>query len=141
MDNLTPQQRRLTMSRIKSRDTKVELLVRRALHAKGRRFRVNVATLPGKPDVAFSRIRLAVFVDGDFWHGWKFADWQMKLAPYWREKIGRNIERDAMNGRCLPELGWTVLRLWEYEVTADLEACIERIEIAADSLSASLQTG
>jgi len=137
-DNLTPEQRRRTMSRIRSRDTKVELLVRRALHAKGRRYRVNMPTLPGKPDIAFTKIRLAVFVDGDFWHGWMFEDWQMKLAPYWRDKIGRNMDRDAKNDTKLAELGWTVLRLWEHEIEADLAGCIARIESIADSLKKSL---
>ncbi|HEX6705324.1 MAG TPA: very short patch repair endonuclease [Albitalea sp.] len=133
-DNLTIEQRRLTMSRIRSRDTKVELLVRRALHAKGFRYRVNVSALPGKPDIAFTRLRLAVFVDGDFWHGWQFDEWREKLAPYWAEKIARNIQRDAAHAQRLAEEGWAVVRIWEHEVEADLPACIARIEKTIDSL-------
>jgi DNA mismatch endonuclease (patch repair protein) len=82
------------MSHIRGRDTKLELLVRKELHKRGYRFRVNAAWLSGKPDVAFTKLQLAVFIDGDFWHCWKFAQWSGKLAPYWRDKIGKNITRD-----------------------------------------------
>ncbi|MGA4814642.1 hypothetical protein ACPA9J_01210 [Pseudomonas aeruginosa] len=69
------------MSKIRSRDTKVELAIRKELHKRGYRFRVNVTWLAGKPDVVFTRIRLAIFIDGDFWHGWSFNQWSHKLAP------------------------------------------------------------
>ena len=72
VDNMTPAQRRATMSKIRGRDTQLELAVRRELHRRGHRYRVHVAWLPGKPDIVFTRVKLVVFVDGDFWHGWQF---------------------------------------------------------------------
>jgi len=134
VDNLTPEQRRLTMSRIKGRNTKLELLVRKELHRRGYRFRVNAAWLPGKPDIAFTRIQLAVFLDGVFWHGWKFDQWCEKLAPYWRDKIGGNIARDRRHIARLRHAGWSVLRIWEHNVKKDLQCCIERIERKIASL-------
>lgn len=101
--------------------------MRRHLFALGYRFRVHDPRLPGRPDVVFSSARVAVFVDGDFWHGWRFPAWAHKLAPYWREKISRNRARDAMNFRRLRRHGWIVVRVWEHEVTRDLEKCIRRI--------------
>lgn len=127
-DNMTPEQRRMTMSRIRGRDTKVELAIRKELHRRGHRFRVNVAWIAGKPDVVFTRIRLAIFIDGDFWHGWKFEIWSDKLAPYWREKIAGNKARDRRHATLLRSEGWTVMRFWEHDVEKNLEGCIERIE-------------
>lgn len=133
-DNMTPEQRRLTMSRIRGRDTKVELLVRKELHRRGYRYRVNAAWLVGKPDIVFTRIRLAVFVDGDFWHGWKFDQWSEKLAPYWRDKIAGNMTRDRRHMVRLRREGWTVLRIWEHDVKKNFARCIERIEQKAAQL-------
>nr|WP_281365262.1 hypothetical protein [Paraburkholderia caffeinitolerans] len=78
---MTPEQRRATMSKIRGRDTKLELLVRRELHHRGHRFRVNATWLVGKPDIVFTRIKLAIFVDGDFWHGWRFHGKRPAKAP------------------------------------------------------------
>ncbi|MNU57274.1 Very short patch repair protein [compost metagenome] len=127
-DNMTPEQRRMTMSRIRGRDTKVELAVRKELHRRGYRFRVNAVWLAGKPDVVFTKIRLAIFIDGDFWHGWRFERWSDKLAPYWREKIAGNKARDRRHAMLLRSEGWTIMRLWEHDVEKDLQRCIERIE-------------
>lgn len=129
-DNLTPEQRSRTMSRIRSKDTKAELTLRRLLHRRGLRYRVHMNALPGKPDVVFTKKRIAVFVDGDFWHGWKFAEWCEKLQPYWRKKIEGNQIRDRMNDARLAEQGWTVLRIWEHEVKDDPELCAARVEQA-----------
>lgn len=133
-DNMTPEQRRMTMSRIRGRNTKVELVVRKELHRRGYRFRVNAAWLVGKPDIVFTRFRLAIFVDGDFWHGWKFDQWSQKLAPYWREKISENITRDLRNRALLRREGWTVMHLWEHDVNKNMERCIQRIEAKLDQL-------
>lgn len=133
-DNMTPEQRRLTMSRIRGRDTKVELLVRKELHRRGYRYRVNAAWLVGKPDIVFTRIRLAVFVDGDFWHGWKFDQWSEKLSPYWRDKIAGNMIRDRTHMVRLRREGWTVMRIWEHNVEKNFARCIERIEQKAAQL-------
>ncbi|WP_028227246.1 very short patch repair endonuclease [Paraburkholderia ferrariae] len=127
-DNMTPEQRRATMSKIRGRDTKLELLVRSELHRRGHRFRVNATWLAGKPDIVFTRIKLAIFVDGDFWHGWRFDEWEMKLAPYWKEKIAGNRARDLRHTARLRKEGWSVVRVWEHEIKSDLPRCIARIE-------------
>lgn len=118
------------MSRIRSTDTGLELTMRRLLHARGLRFRKNVRALPGNPDIVFVRARVAVMVNGDFWHGWRFSAWGRKLGPYWQAKITRNRRRDVRNIRKLRRLGWTVIRVWGHDVEADPLACAERIEAA-----------
>lgn len=129
-DNLTPEQRSRTMSLIRSRDTVPELTIRRLVHARGLRFRKHASWLPGRPDLVFSGSRVVVFVDGDFWHGWRFSLWSHKLAPYWKDKITRNRCRDARNFRTLRGQGWVVLRVWEHSIKADPVACVDRIEAA-----------
>lgn len=126
-DNLTPEQRSFCMSRIKGKDTGLEMRVRSALHRRGLRFRKHVKDLPGKPDVVFRNARVAVFVDGDFWHGYRFPSWEDKVSDFWKKKINRNRERDAANHRKLRQMEWTVIRLWQHEVEADFDACIDRI--------------
>jgi DNA mismatch endonuclease (patch repair protein) len=126
-DNLTPKQRSYTMSRIRSVNTNAELLLRSALHRRGYRFRLHASALPGKPDIVFPSKRVAVFIDGDFWHGWKFAQWREKLAPYWKDKIEGNRRRDGRTRRTLRRAGWTLVRLWEHEVEQDLDDCVARI--------------
>jgi DNA mismatch endonuclease (patch repair protein) len=126
-DNLTREQRSMTMSRIRSRDTLPEMILRRLLHAEGCRFRLHVVTLPGKPDLVFQRARVVVFIDGDFWHGWRFSAWAPKLAPYWRQKIAGNRARDARNFRRLRRQGWLVLRIWEHQIERDPQTCVARV--------------
>ncbi len=126
-DNLTPEQRSFCMSRIKGKDTGLEMRVRSALHRRGLRFRKHVKDLPGKPDVVFRKARVAVFVDGDFWHGYRFPSWEDKVSDFWKKKINRNRERDAANHRKLRQMEWTVIRLWQHDVEADFDACIDRI--------------
>jgi len=126
-DNLTPEQRSFCMSRIKPKDTGLEMRVRSALHSRGLRFRKHVKDLPGKPDIVFSKAQVAVFVDGDFWHGYRFPSWEDKVSDFWKEKINNNRQRDAANHRKLRQMGWTVIRLWQHEVDEKLDACIDRI--------------
>lgn len=126
-DNLTPEQRQKTMRAVKGRDTSLEKVVGSALHRKGLRFRRCVAKLPGKPDFVFSKVKVAVFVDGDFWHGWRFPAWQDKLTDYWRKKIERNRKRDRLNYQRLRRSGWRVLRFWSHEVERDLAGVVEQI--------------
>src|ERR1700683_437997 len=97
VDNLTSAQRSYTMSRIRSKNTRPELAIRKSLHKLGLRFRIHDSSMPGCPDLVFRKARIAVFIDGDYWHGWRFPQWKMKLAPYWKTKIERNRERDARN--------------------------------------------
>ena len=132
-DNLTPEQRRKTMQAVKSRGTSLEKLVSSALHKRGLRYRRCVATLPGKPDFVFTKAKLVVFVDGDFWHGWRFPEWKEKLQPYWQAKIERNRRRDQYNFQRLRRAGWTVLRFWSHQIESRLEAVVDQIVFIAKS--------
>jgi len=85
------------MSRIKGKDTRPEMKVRSALHKKGLRFRKHVKDLPGKPDIVFPKDKVAVFIDGDFWHGYRFPAWEDKVSDFWKKKITGNRKRDARN--------------------------------------------
>jgi DNA mismatch endonuclease (patch repair protein) len=135
-DNLTREQRSWTMSRIRSRDTTPELTIRKLAHARGLRFRKHAKWLPGAPDLVFAGAKVVVFVDGDFWHGWRFAQWRDGLAPYWLDKIERNRQRDKRNVRTLRSTGWTVIRLWEHEIRADAAKCVDRVEVAVRARAA-----
>lgn len=106
------------MSRIRGSDTKLELLVRRALHAHGLRYRLGGAGLPGRPDLVFPRHGAVVFVDGCFWHGHDCHLFRLpKTRPeFWQSKIETNRARDARVDSELRELGWTPLHLWECEL-------------------------
>ena len=126
-DTMSPVQRSALMSRIRSKNTGIEKAVFQELRARGVYFSRHVANLRGKPDVVFKRERVAVFIDGDFWHGWRFSRWCGDLQPYWREKIVRNRARDCRNFRRLRRKGWTVLRVWEHQVKKDLAAVVDRI--------------
>lgn len=130
VDNLTPEQRSYMMSRNRSTNTAPELRIRRLTHSRGLRYRTHVKSLPGRPDLAFPKAKVAVFVDGDYWHGWRFPLWKHKLADYWRVKIERNRRRDTANFRRLRRQGWMVIRIWEHQVKEDAEGCIDRIEAA-----------
>jgi DNA mismatch endonuclease, patch repair protein len=127
-DNLTREQRSYMMSRVRSKDTQPELLVRKLVHARGLRFRKHCTDLAGCPDLVFAAARVAVFVDGDYWHGWRFSTWSHKLAAYWKNKIEGNRRRDQRNFRRLRREGWLVLRIWEHQIECDATACIDRVE-------------
>lgn len=129
-DRLTPERRSRLMSRVRSRNTGIEMAVRRAVHARGLRYRTHVRSLPGTPDLVFAGPRVAVFVDGDFWHGWRFPAWRHTLSPYWVEKIAANRRRDRRNFARLRRRDWLVLRVWGHEVFADAESVADRIESA-----------
>lgn len=129
-DNLTPEQRSYMMSRVRSTDTKPELTVRRLAHSRRLRFRKHCGWLPGRPDMVFVAAKVVVFVDGDYWHGWRFPAWKHKLSPYWKEKIERNRRRDRSNFKKLRRDGWLVIRLWEHEIERNPTRCIDRIEAA-----------
>jgi DNA mismatch endonuclease (patch repair protein) len=125
------------MARIRSKDTKPELALRRALHAAGLRgWRCHPPNVPGRPDLAFTRWRVAVFVDGRFWHGHPDFFTPGKSGQYWDQKIARTKERDAAANVALTESGWTVLRFWDLDVEEDLLSCVERtmLELQAAKL-------
>ncbi len=115
------------MSRVKGKDTGPEKLVRSELHRRGLRFRKHPKHLPGKPDIVFPSHRVAVFVDGDFWHGYRFPQWRDQLSPFWEAKIGKTRVRDQRNFRKLRRSGWRVIRVWQHEVERDSVAVIDRI--------------
>jgi len=127
-DVMTPAQRSLFMSGIRPKGTALEVRVFRALRKAGVRFNAHLSVLPRcTPDIVFRRTRVVVFIDGDFWHGWRFPAWKKKLAPFWQHKIGINRARDQRTRRALRRAGWRVLRVWEHEIERDLESVIARI--------------
>jgi DNA mismatch endonuclease (patch repair protein) len=115
------------MSRIRGKNTGPEKALVAELAALGLLFETHPSDLDGRPDILFRDEGLAVFVDGDFWHGWRFPLWRHKLSPHWRDKIAANRERDCRIFRRLRRAGWRVLRIWEHQVEQSLQACIERI--------------
>jgi DNA mismatch endonuclease (patch repair protein) len=125
------------MAKVRQKDTDLELLVRSELHRRGFRFRKHLKELPGCPDLVLTRRKIAVFIDGDFWHGYRFPEWARRLRPFWRAKIKRNRERDLSNFRKLRRRGWRVVRLWQHELKKDLEGSIRRITslLGNDSVS------
>ena len=117
------------MSHIRARDTKPELALRRALFATGvRGWRCHVRGLPGKPDLTFTRWKVAVFVDGRFWHGHPDFFTPGKSGTYWDAKIARTKERDRQANEALRDAGWRVLRLWDFEVEQNLNRCVSQVE-------------
>lgn len=117
------------MSQIRYKNTKPEVKLRKALYSKGiRGYRLH-ANLTGKPDLAFSHKKIAIFVDGDFWHGNNFKLlWnRIKNKPYWRRKIKGNMARDRKYNKLLKKEGWKVIRVWESQVNKNIEKCIKKI--------------
>lgn len=127
MDNLTQKQRSYCMSRVKGKDTSLERIVRSELHKRGLRFRKHNGKLPGKPDIIFPKAKLVVFLDGDFWHGYRFQQWERKLSKFWRKKIGETRKRDQRNFAKLRRMGWQVIRIWEHSIDRDLDGVIRKI--------------
>ena len=118
MDRLSPERRSWLMSRVRSKDTSPEMVVRRTAHAMGLRFRLHRKDLPGTPDLVFPRYRTVVFVHGCFWHrhpGCKKAGMPKTRVGFWREKFERNVERAGRDVGRLMELGWSVGVIWECE--------------------------
>lgn len=119
-DTYSADVRSRVMARVKSHDTGPELTLRRALYDAGvRGWRCHRKTLPGCPDIAFGRTRVAIFVDGGFWHGHPKKWWPGRSGPYWDAKIERNIARDRRVDAELADLGWRVMRLWDFDVVRD----------------------
>ena len=114
-DVLTVEQRRLNMSRVRGRDTKPELVIRRGLHARGLRFRLYSKDLPGRPDLVFPKYRAVIFVHGCFWHAHEcqMFRWPQTRKEFWRAKINKNLERDMFAISLLMDQGWRVLTIWE----------------------------
>ena len=127
---MTREQRSRAMKRVKLRSGPLEMLLRQKLSARGLKYRCNVRTLPGSPDIVFPKQRVAIFVDGDFWHGWRLPVWEHKLSPFWREKLRANRGRDVRNFRRLRRRGWRVVRIWQHDVRTGIADCVARIQLA-----------
>lgn len=132
-DDLTPEQRRKNMQAIKSKDTAIELSLRKALWQKGIRYRKNYRELPGKPDIAITKHKIAIFCDSEFWHGYDWENrknWIKSGHDYWYPKIERNMRRDQEVNNELSNMGWTVLRFWGFQIKKELNGCVQNIEDA-----------
>ena len=128
----TTKKRSKIMSRIRGKNTKPEMLFRRALWEKGVRYRVDSKTLPGRPDVSIKKYRLAVFIDGEYWHGYNWEERKAKLKTnreFWIPKIERNMQRDREVNAQLENLGFTVFRFWESEIKKNLKSCINDVMV------------
>jgi DNA mismatch endonuclease (patch repair protein) len=126
-DHLTPEQRSRAMKSVKLKNGPLEISVQRRLRQMGHRFERNCKRLPGSPDIVFRKEKVAVFIDGDFWHGWRLPAWEHKLADFWRLKLEANRRRDQKNFRRLRSEGWIVIRLWEHQIESDPRQCVSRI--------------
>ncbi|MEE0875407.1 MAG: very short patch repair endonuclease [Ruminococcus sp.] len=118
------------MGNIRLKRGKAETMLAKRLWHSGYRYRLNYRKLPGSPDIAITRHKVAVFVDGEFWHGQNWEERKPKLKSnreYWIEKIEENIARDKRNNDSLNEQGWSVIRFWEKEVLKDPDGCVEKI--------------
>lgn len=132
-DKLTKEQRHKNMSHIKSKDTSIEVKLRKALWYRGYRYRKNYNELPGKPDIAITKYKIAIFCDSEFFHG---KDWEVlkprlqkgNNAEYWVPKIQRNRERDDEINKKLLFLGWTVIRFWGRDIMKQTDECVKVVE-------------
>lgn len=123
--------RSFNMAMIKSKNTKPEILLRKELWRRGLRYRKNCKLIYGKPDLVFLRKQIAVFIDGEFWHGYNFEETKKRLKSnkeFWIEKIERNMERDFEITQFLVEQGWAVLRFWDFEIKNNVSICADKIE-------------
>lgn len=126
MDVHTKSQRSYNMSRIKSKNTGPEKVIYSLLKENGYRFRKHFK-IPGKPDVAFPRWKIAIFIDGEFWHGKDFSEWSENLTAFWRDKINKNILRDKRNNRLLRGIGWHVAHYWARPIKKNPELVCARM--------------
>lgn len=126
-DIFTKEKRSEIMRKVKNRDTNIELLIRRALFKKGYRFRVK-NSLIGKPDIIFPKQKVAIFCDGDFWHGRHYQREKKNYNRFWIEKIQTNKKRDIKVNKSLQEQGWIVLRFWKTEILRNPEDCFKKIK-------------
>ena len=133
MGRYTTEQTHKIMSSVHSKNTNIEVRLCHALWHKGYRYRKNVTNLPGKPDIVFTKYKLAIFCDAEFWHG---KDWEVqksklekgKNPDYWVKKIEKNRQRDFVVNQKLASMGWTVLRFWGKEILSRTDECVKVIE-------------
>lgn len=130
----TPERSKL-MAKIKSKDTKPEILFRKELWKAGIRYRKHNKNLPGNPDIVNKKFKLIIFIDGEFWHGYNWSEKKKKLKTnreFWISKIERNIQRDHENNLKLEKLGYKVFRFWEHDVKKESQKCIQLIRSYLD---------
>lgn len=120
-------QRSFNMSQVKSKNTKPEIVLSELLKSSGYKFKKHYE-IAGKPDIAFPKLKVAVFIDGEFWHGKNFSKWKGDLSPFWLEKISSNIKRDKRNKNLLRKDGWHILRIWGKDVMKNPSASLKKIE-------------
>jgi len=135
MDNLSIEQRKKSMTAIKSKKTSIENILCKALWQKGYRYRRCYTKLVGTPDIVFVAKKVAVFCDSEFWHGYDFCKFEARIGTnqeYWKKKIQRNIERDKQVTEELERTGWRVLRFWGKQIKKDTQPCVELIEHALE---------
>ena len=136
MDRHTPEQRKKNMKAVKSKDSKIELLLRKALWSRGLHYRKNVSKIYGKPDIAFIGKKIAVFCDSEFWHGY---NWEVRKndfkshQEFWIPKIEKNMKRDIEVTEKLRAEGWLVLRFWGNEIKTNVDGCADAVEDAIRS--------
>lgn len=139
MDKFTKEQRSKIMASIRGKETKEEVSLAKALWKLGYRYRKNNRKVFGTPDICFKKLKIAVFVDGEFWHG---ADWEVRKhkilsnRDYWIPKIERNIQKDKEVNEFLTANGWAVLRFWSQEVKKNLNGCVAIIKETIDNAAA-----
>lgn len=144
MDRLTPEQRRKNMQHVKNKDSQIELKLRRALWHAGFRYRKNVRAVFGCPDIVFLKLKIAVFCDSEFWHGY---DWENRKhdfksnQEFWTAKIERNIARDKEVNEKLKAEGWTVLRFFGREIKNNVDECVKIISVTIAAKKEELQCG
>lgn len=134
-DVLTPEQRKKNMKSIRSQDTSIELHLRKALWNSGYRYRKNYKAIPGTPDIALTKYKIAIFCDSEFFHGKNWQALKLRLSKgergeFWINKIQRNIERDKRVDMELTRMGWRIIRLWGIDIKKDIDNCISIIEEA-----------
>ena len=119
------------MAKVKLKNGDAERYLAKALWYKGYRYRKNYKELPGSPDIAIQKYNIAIFVDGEFWHGYDWANKKERIGrnkAYWTEKIEENIARDNRNDKALRQIGWIPVHFWSKEVFKDVEGCVRDIE-------------
>ena len=133
MSKKTKEQISFNMQRVKSKDSEIELLLRKELWSRNLHYRKNVKTVFGKPDIAFIGKKIAVFVDSEFWHGYNWAEKKNEIKSnreFWIPKIERNMQRDAEVNERLQSEGWLVLRFWGNDIKKNLNTCADIVESA-----------
>lgn len=129
-DSLTKEKRSWNMSKIRGKDTKIEVKVRKYLFSKGFRYRKNVAILPGKPDIVLPKYKTAIFVHGCYWHrhpGCKYAYTPKTNVEFWEKKFSENVANDEKNRLKLEASGWTVITLWECDIKRSFESTMDKL--------------